>query len=138
MSAGLPNPPRGTSWQNHAACKTIHPDVFFSNHGQDSDEAAKIVCRGCEVRAECLAYAKNLRIEYGVWGGLTARERGVRAQKNGVELECWECGFLFVWEKTAGSTQPRYCSDKCRNGSRRRQKNAYNERTRNGPMLGVE
>jgi WhiB family transcriptional regulator, redox-sensing transcriptional regulator len=36
---------------------------------------AKLICRGCPVRTECLADALDDRIEFGVWGGMTERER---------------------------------------------------------------
>jgi WhiB family redox-sensing transcriptional regulator len=40
-------------------------------------ELAKKVCAGCDVKMECLDYALEKREEYGLWGGLTPRERGV-------------------------------------------------------------
>lgn len=36
---------------------------------------AKAICAGCPVRATCRAYALTAREPYGIWGGLTARER---------------------------------------------------------------
>ncbi len=36
---------------------------------------ARQLCRGCPVRTECLAHALDQRIEFGVWGGMTERER---------------------------------------------------------------
>jgi WhiB family redox-sensing transcriptional regulator len=68
-------------WQDSAACATTDPEVFFPPTG-DIAETARNVCKGCEVRLECLAYAMehepqwlNRHYRYGVWGGLTPTER---------------------------------------------------------------
>ncbi|MER5737299.1 WhiB family transcriptional regulator [Streptomyces sp. NPDC002262] len=47
-------------------------DLFVEGAAQNR---AKALCGGCPVRAECLAYALDGRIEHGVWGGMTERER---------------------------------------------------------------
>ncbi|MER5738573.1 MULTISPECIES: WhiB family transcriptional regulator [unclassified Streptomyces] len=47
-------------------------DLFVEGAAQNQ---AKELCVGCSVRAECLAYALDRRIEHGVWGGMTERER---------------------------------------------------------------
>lgn len=39
------------------------------------DPEAKKVCLGCEVRAECLEYALGHDERFGIWGGLSERER---------------------------------------------------------------
>jgi WhiB family transcriptional regulator, redox-sensing transcriptional regulator len=60
-------------WTLRAACRDEAPDtVFVSGAAQ---HRAKSVCRGCPVRTECLADALDNRVEFGVWGGLTERER---------------------------------------------------------------
>jgi WhiB family redox-sensing transcriptional regulator len=60
-------------WAGQAACKGAVPDALFtSGAGQ---RRAKSVCQGCIVRTECLADALDNRVEFGVWGGLTERER---------------------------------------------------------------
>jgi WhiB family redox-sensing transcriptional regulator len=53
---------------------------------------AKSVCRGCPVRTECLADALDNRVEFGVWGGLTERERRslLRRRPN---VESWQILF---------------------------------------------
>ncbi|WP_372346214.1 WhiB family transcriptional regulator [Streptomyces sp. KL116D] len=60
-------------WWEHAACRTTDPDELFVEGAAQS--SAKRVCAGCEVRTECLAHALDQRIEHGVWGGMTERER---------------------------------------------------------------
>lgn len=49
------------------------PDALFTSGA--AQHRAKSVCRGCPVRTECLADALDNRVEFGVWGGLTERER---------------------------------------------------------------
>ncbi len=61
-------------WQEHAACKEADPDLFFPERGSPGD-SAKRVCVNCSVRLECLEYALANSERYGVWGGLTERER---------------------------------------------------------------
>lgn len=61
-------------WVRLAACRTIdEPDRLFVQGAAQHE--AKVVCRGCPVRLECLAEALDARIEWGVWGGMTERER---------------------------------------------------------------
>lgn len=55
-------------------CRSVAPDVFFPNDGVGV-EAARRICDGCPVRVECLEYALHHRIEHGVWGGASERER---------------------------------------------------------------
>ena len=61
-------------WQERANCLGVDPDLFFPERGASTKEA-KGVCGGCEVRTECLEYALLNRIEHGVWGGASERER---------------------------------------------------------------
>jgi WhiB family transcriptional regulator, redox-sensing transcriptional regulator len=62
-----------------AACLAAEPDLFFpvSAAGPAVAQvvAAKAVCRGCPVRAECLSYAVQTAQDYGIWGGATEEER---------------------------------------------------------------
>ncbi len=61
-------------WAGDARCREIDADIFFPEKGQRS-KPAKAVCRRCEVQAECLEYAIENQEQYGVFGGLSARER---------------------------------------------------------------
>src|SRR5689334_24970980 len=60
-------------WPSYAACRTSDPDALFVQGAEQN--IAKRICRGCPVRYECLADALDNRIEFGVWGGMTERER---------------------------------------------------------------
>jgi WhiB family redox-sensing transcriptional regulator len=68
-------------WQERANCLGVDPDLFFPERGASTREA-KAVCRGCEVRVECLEYALQHGEKFGIWGGLSERERRrVRRQR---------------------------------------------------------
>ena len=62
------------SWQERALCAETHPEAFFPEKGGSTREAKRI-CTGCEVRAECLEYALTMDERFGIWGGLSERER---------------------------------------------------------------
>jgi WhiB family redox-sensing transcriptional regulator len=62
------------AWMFHARCRGIDPADFFPSDGTGV-ETAQRVCVACPVRAECLEYALLHRIEHGVWGGASERER---------------------------------------------------------------
>jgi WhiB family redox-sensing transcriptional regulator len=60
-------------WAGLAACRATDPDALFVQGA--AQNRAKAVCLSCPVRTECLADALDNRIEFGVWGGMTERER---------------------------------------------------------------
>ena len=62
------------SWQGQANCKGADPDLFFPERGASTREA-KEVCRGCVVREDCLEYALANSEKFGIWGGMSERER---------------------------------------------------------------
>ena len=62
------------SWQERALCAQTDPEAFFPEKGGSTREAKK-VCVGCEVRSECLEYALANDERFGIWGGLSERER---------------------------------------------------------------
>ena len=62
-----------TDWTSAAACGKADPDELFVTGA--AQNAAKVVCAGCPVRTECLSDALDNRVEFGVWGGMTERER---------------------------------------------------------------
>lgn len=62
------------SWQDRALCAQTDPEAFFPEKGGSTREA-KRVCVGCDVRAECLEYALAKDERFGIWGGLSERER---------------------------------------------------------------
>ena len=61
-------------WQERALCAQTDPEAFFPEKGGSTREAKRI-CQGCEVRAECLEYALAHDERFGIWGGLSERER---------------------------------------------------------------
>ncbi len=60
-------------WTAAAACAATDPDELFVTGA--AQNRAKAVCQGCPVRTECLSDALDNRVEFGVWGGMTERER---------------------------------------------------------------
>ena len=62
------------SWQDLALCAQTDPEAFFPEKGGSTREAKRI-CVGCEVKAECLEYALLQDERFGIWGGLSERER---------------------------------------------------------------
>src|ERR1700716_2177658 len=62
------------SWQNRANCMGGDPALFFPERGASTREA-KESCRGCVVREDCLEYALANGEKFGIWGGLSERER---------------------------------------------------------------
>ena len=62
------------SWQDAANCLGVDPDLFFPERGASTREA-KEVCRGCVVREDCLEYALANGEKFGIWGGMSERER---------------------------------------------------------------
>ncbi|MFT4295188.1 MAG: WhiB family transcriptional regulator [Micropruina sp.] len=73
------------SWPMLAKCRGMQDDLFPDGADQ---KRARTVCYGCEVRAECLAEALDNRIEWGVWGGMTERERR-RLLRQHSDIQSW-------------------------------------------------
>jgi WhiB family redox-sensing transcriptional regulator len=66
--------PEDLSWQDRGLCAETDPDAFFPEKGGSTREA-KRVCRSCEVREPCLAYALEHDERFGIYGGMSERER---------------------------------------------------------------
>ncbi|VBA35988.1 Transcriptional regulator WhiB2 [Mycobacterium attenuatum] len=77
----VPTEPPADQWQDRALCAQTDPEAFFPEKGGSTREAKKI-CLGCEVRHECLEYALAHDERFGIWGGLSERER--RRLKRGI------------------------------------------------------
>jgi WhiB family redox-sensing transcriptional regulator len=73
-SWGLVN--KTIEWKEEAACKG-QTELFFSIRGSNTErnEAAKAICRTCPVSYQCLKYAKENLLAFGIWGGKTPAER---------------------------------------------------------------
>lgn len=65
--------PGRKNWRVAARCRTVDADGLFVRGARQRE--ARGFCRTCPVRTECLAHALDHRIEFGVWGGMTERER---------------------------------------------------------------
>ena len=61
------------NWRAAARCRTADAEGLFVTGARQRE--ARGFCRTCPVRTECLAHALDERIEFGVWGGTTERER---------------------------------------------------------------
>lgn len=68
-----PAPADSGNWAALGACRDDDPDALFVQGALQNQ--AKKRCLGCPVRTECLADALDNRVEFGVWGGMTERER---------------------------------------------------------------
>lgn len=78
------------AWPNRGACRQGDPDALFVQGA--AQNKAKQVCAGCPVRAECLADALDNRVEFGVWGGMTERERRALLRRR-PEVKSWRALF---------------------------------------------
>lgn len=70
--------PEIPAWVGLALCAETDPEAFFPEPGAVSADLialAKRVCARCDVREDCLDYAVEHRVEHGIWGGQTVRER---------------------------------------------------------------
>ena len=68
------SPAGDAAWRLEALCAETDPEAFFPEKG-GSTRDAKRVCTGCTVRAECLEFALANDERFGIWGGLSERER---------------------------------------------------------------
>ncbi len=87
----------GSEWTVRAVCVGVDPDALFVT-GAAQREAAKI-CQACPVRLECLADALDHQIEYGVWGGMTERQRRAVLKKS-PDVSSWRA----LLEEARGTT----------------------------------
>jgi len=75
-----------TRWMQRARCREVPPNTFFPSDGLGV-EVAKTVCDGCTVTEPCLEYALEQRIEHGVWGGCSERQRRrIRRERRQLEV----------------------------------------------------
>ena len=73
-----------TEWMRAGKCDDMDPSIFFPNDGVGV-EIARRICVDCPVKAECLEYALVNRIDHGVWGGASERERRRIARRRRLE-----------------------------------------------------
>ena len=71
---------RMSDWATQARCLGTDPEALFVQGA--AQHQAKKICSGCPVRVHCLADALDNRTEFGVWGGMTERERRAMLRRN--------------------------------------------------------
>lgn len=91
---------RAPEWQAQAECRGADPGLFFSSDESPgfSYAAGRAYCARCPVQRECLDYAVANEEEWGLWGGLTPKERGIRNKKGRnvfYSRPCVTCGRDF-------------------------------------------
>jgi WhiB family redox-sensing transcriptional regulator len=74
------------SWQDDALCAETDPEAFFPEKG-GSIRLPKLICSRCEVRSSCLEYALEHEIRFGVWGGMSERERRRLARERAAQQD---------------------------------------------------
>lgn len=81
------------SWAARGACVSMDPDEFFVQGAEQ--HAVKTTCGGCPVRTQCLVDALENRIDFGVWGGMTERERR-RLLRRHPDVVDWSAALAFA------------------------------------------
>lgn len=79
------DPDSPTAWMHDGNCRLYPPATFFPSDGVGVDKARKI-CATCPVVGQCLDYALDHRIDHGVWGGCSERERRRLLRARKIEL----------------------------------------------------
>jgi WhiB family transcriptional regulator, redox-sensing transcriptional regulator len=83
---GLGSDPESvTAWMAEGSCRVYPPNKFFPSDGAGVERARKI-CAACPVTEQCLDYALEHRIEHGVWGGCSERERRRILKRRRIEV----------------------------------------------------
>ena len=92
--SGSQSEPR-IEWVAKARCRSNNPDDLFVSGAAQTRATA--ICRGCPVVAECLADALDHHMEFGIWGGLTERQRRALVRDH-PEVVSWS-DFFAGWRK---------------------------------------
>lgn len=87
-------------WAPLAACRRAEPDALFVQGA--AQQQAKVICQRCPVVAECLADALDNRTEFGVWGGMTERERRAILRRH-PNIPSWKALFQSDREGAASA-----------------------------------
>jgi WhiB family redox-sensing transcriptional regulator len=120
---GLDTDTEVDAWKADALCAQTDPEAFFPEKGGSTREAKRI-CIGCPVREECLDYALEHDERFGIWGGLSERERrALKRGDRGPEVNitrtnarpCRGCGETITSADTTN-----YCSTACRSSAYRK------------------
>ena len=87
-------------WAAYGLCTSSDPDALFVQG--KAQRSAKVVCRACPVIAECLADALDNRTEFGVWGGMTERERRALLRRR-PDVRSWAALFARARQDESAS-----------------------------------
>lgn len=90
------------AWTSLSACRDADPDELFVTGA--AQNRAKAVCMGCPVRTECLSDALDNRVEFGVWGGMTERERRALLRRR-PDVDSWRALLDQARAQHAGTTK---------------------------------
>jgi WhiB family redox-sensing transcriptional regulator len=90
-------------WASRGACRDIDPESLFVVGA--AQHKAKAICMGCPVRIDCLADALDGRAEFGVWGGMTERERRTLLRRR-PDVASWRSFFQSVQRAAEFATLP--------------------------------
>lgn len=108
-------------WRQLAECRGEDPELFFPSRSKGAQARnAKEVCGRCLVREPCAAWAIEVGVEYGVWGGTTAADRrhaGVKPIR--LERPLKPCGTQAAYDRHIKRGEP--VDDECREANRLRQ-----------------
>jgi WhiB family transcriptional regulator, redox-sensing transcriptional regulator len=102
MTAFLRSADTRIEWVAKARCRSADPDELFVRGA--AQRRAALICRQCPVAAECLADALDNQMEFGVWGGMTERQRRALLKRH-PEVDSWS-DFLKV-PKSSSKAQDR-------------------------------
>lgn len=90
-----------SAWTSRAVCATQDPDMLFVT-GAAQRQAARM-CDGCPVRLECLADALDNQVEFGVWGGLTERQRRAILRRS-PDVSSWLDVLVHARDRSTAAT----------------------------------
>ena len=89
------------AWVSKARCRSTDPDELFVRGA--AQRKAAMICRRCPVIAECAADALDNRVEFGVWGGMTERQRRVLLKRH-PEVDSWS-EFIAIQRKHRNASE---------------------------------
>lgn len=107
-------------WMERANCRGVDPELFYPERGASGADA-KAVCQGCVVREECLDHALDYLEKFGIWGGLSERERRrIRRKRPVVTRRClWSpCQLPFVPANGSQVYHSSVCAEAARSARR--------------------
>lgn len=89
-TGSVPDTPRASDWRDKASCRTEDPNLFFASEvtpaGQANIRHAKVICWRCPSMYQCGQWAIDTRQGFGVWGGVSERERRAILRRRGIRL----------------------------------------------------